>query len=165
MTAAPLLALAARVLAKHRLDAVLIGNAAAALQGATVTTMDFDFIIRDTPANVRKLKRIADDLAATILRPYYPASALYRLSRDGSGLQFDFMTRVDGITSFESLRSRATSVRFGPHELKVAAIEDVIRSKAAADRPQDRAVLPALRRVVRERAKTAYAAPKSRRRA
>ena len=58
MTAAPLLALAARVLAKHRLDAVLIGNAAAALQGATVTTMDFDFIIRDTPANVRKLKNL-----------------------------------------------------------------------------------------------------------
>ncbi len=33
MTAEPLLELAARLLAKHRLDAVLIGNAAAALRG------------------------------------------------------------------------------------------------------------------------------------
>lgn len=163
MTADPLLTIAARVFAKHRLDAVLIGNAAAALQGAPVTTMDFDFMIRDTPANVRKLKRIADDLAAIILRPYYPASALYRLSRDGTGLQFDFMTRISGVTSYESLRSRATSARFGRHELHVAALEDIIRSKAAADRPQDRAVLPVLRRAVRERARFGYATPRRKR--
>jgi hypothetical protein len=32
--------------------------AAAALQGAPVTTVDFDFFFRKTPANLKKLKRI-----------------------------------------------------------------------------------------------------------
>ena len=65
MTAEPLLKLAARSLARHRLDAVLIGNAAAALQGAPLTTVDLDFFIRRTPGNVRKVRRIADDLRAS----------------------------------------------------------------------------------------------------
>jgi hypothetical protein len=37
--AAPLLTQISRVLARHRLEAVVIGNAAAALQGSPVTTM------------------------------------------------------------------------------------------------------------------------------
>jgi hypothetical protein len=39
-----------------RLEAILIGNAAAAIQGAPVTTVDFDFMFRATPANLAKLK-------------------------------------------------------------------------------------------------------------
>jgi predicted nucleotidyltransferase len=162
MDAAPLLALAARLIAKHRLDAVLIGNAAAALHGAPVTTIDLDFMIRDTPANQRKLKRIAKELDAVIYRPFYPASDLYRIMRESTGLQFDFMPRVSGVASLESLRSRATTIQFGEHALRVAALEDIIRSKEAAGRPRDLAVLPDIRRVVRERA-PAYGAPKRRR--
>ena len=37
-----------RALAEARLEAVLIGNAAAALRGAPVTTLDFDFCFRAT---------------------------------------------------------------------------------------------------------------------
>lgn len=165
MTAAPLLALTIRVMAKHRLEAVLIGNAAAALHGSPVATQDFDFMFRNTQLNLRKLRKVADQLGAVVMRPYYPASELFRVTRAKDGLQLDFMAKVDGIRSYESLRARATSVRFGRHELLVASLEDIIRSKVAADRPQDRAMLPVLRRVVREQAKTAYAAPKAPRRA
>jgi len=151
MTAEPLLELAARLLAKHHLDVVLIGNAAAALQGSPVTTVDLDFMFRKTPGNLRKLRRLADDLDAVVLHPFYPASELYRVVRDSDGLQFDFMAKVDGIRSFESLRSRAASTRFGRHDLKVASLADIIMSKKAANRPQDRAVLPILRRTLREK--------------
>jgi hypothetical protein len=151
MTAEPLLELAARLLAKHRLDAVLIGNAAAALQGSPVSTVDLDFMFRKTAGNLTKLRRIADDLDAVVMRPFYPASELYRVIRESDGLQFDFMGKVDGIRSFESLPSRASVAKFGRHELKVAALDDVIRSKKAANRPQDRAVLPVLRRTLREK--------------
>lgn len=151
MDASPVLGLVARLLAKHRLDVVLIGNAAAALQGSPVTTADFDFMFRKTPTNLRKLRRLADDLNAVVLIPYYPASGLYRVLRERDALQLDFMPRISGIRSFESLRARASVAHFRGHPLRVAALEDIIKSKAAADRPEDRAVLPVLRRTVRER--------------
>ena len=150
MNAEPVLALVARALARRRLDAVLIGNAAAALQGAPVTTLDFDFMFRKTPRNLQKLRGLADDLEAVVLRPYYPASELYRVMRDANALQLDFMARVDGVASFEGLRARASVATFGAAELRVAALEDIIRSKQAADRPQDRAVLPILHATLRE---------------
>jgi hypothetical protein len=48
------------------------------------------------PENGAKLKQVADALRATILRPYYPASDLYRIVRDEDGLQVDFMSTVHG---------------------------------------------------------------------
>ena len=151
MNAEPLLRRVAALLATHRLDAVLIGNAAAALQGAPVTTVDLDFMFRKTPANLRKLRRIAADLEAVVFMPYYPVSELYRVLRDRDGLQLDFMVRVNGIRSFEGLRSRAEIARFGNHILRVATLADIIKSKQAANRPQDRAVLPLLRKTLREK--------------
>jgi hypothetical protein len=150
MNAEPLLRLVARLLAKRRLEAVLIGNAAAALQGSPVTTVDLDFMFRKTAPNLRKLKRIADDLDAVVMRPFYPASELYRVVRDRDGLQLDFMAKVDGVRSFASLRSRAVPVPFGSFEILVASLPDIIRSKRAAGRPQDRALLPILRKTLDE---------------
>ena len=56
MNATPLLSSLLAALAEAKLEAVLIGNAAAAMHGAPVTTIDFDFMFRDTPTNLRKLK-------------------------------------------------------------------------------------------------------------
>ncbi len=151
MNAEPLLIAIARVIAKRRLDVVMIGNAAAAIQGSPVTTMDFDFMFRKTSSNMAKLKRVADDLDAVVLRPYYPASQLYRMTRDRDGLQLDFMVKIDGIRSFESLRGRASLVAFGEHELRIASLADIIKSKERAGREQDLAVLPVLRRTLREK--------------
>ena len=150
MDAAPLLARVAQLLARHRLEVVLIGNAAAALQGAPVTTVDVDFLFRKTPANIKKLKALARDLDAVILTPYYPVSGLFRISRDNDGLQLDFMSVIDGVSSFEGLRKRARQVQFGDVELYVAALADIIKSKKAAGRPQDLAVLHALERTLEE---------------
>src|SRR5580765_5696846 len=131
MDARPALFRIARMLEEHGLEAVLIGNAAAALQGAPVTTVDFDFMFRKTPANLRKLKAVAKALDAVILRPYYPASDLFRIARDADGLQIDFMATVDGVRSLASLRSRAETVEFDNSRLLVATLSDVIRSKKA----------------------------------
>jgi hypothetical protein len=86
MTAEPILTLVTRLMARHRLEGVLIGNAAAALQGSPVTTIDLDFMFRKTARNLAKLKRLADDLDGSVLRPYpahgeadqFPAEATAR---------------------------------------------------------------------------------------
>ena len=151
MNARPLLERLARALATRRLDVVLVGNAAAALQGAPVTTLDFDFMFRKTSGSLRKLRAVAQDLGAMLLTPYYPASELFRLVNDDTGLQADFMPRLDGVRSFESLRARASPATLGDTRLLVADLRDVIRSKRAAGRARDRAVLPILEATLREK--------------
>lgn len=151
MNAEPLLSSLVAALTAERLEVVLIGNAAAALQGAPVTTVDFDFMFRATPTNLAKLKRLASRLDAVVLRPYYPASALYRVMNDDRGLQADFMPAIHGIKSFDSLRSRAEKIIVGGHPLWVAHLADIIASKRAAGRPRDQAVLDILERTLRER--------------
>jgi hypothetical protein len=151
MDASPLLARIAALLDKHRLESVLIGNAAAALQGAPVTTMDFDFMFRRTPVNIRKLKAIARELEATLMKPFYPQSSMIRLARDRDGLQVDFMSVVDGVRSFEGLRNRAERVRIGEAHLLVAGLPDIVKSKKAAARPQDLAAIPVLEKTLEEK--------------
>jgi predicted nucleotidyltransferase len=149
MDASPLLARLLTALAAHKFEAVLIGNAAAAIQGAPVTTLDFDFMFRETATNLRKLKAVASDLQAVILRPFYPVSKLYRMVDDANGLQADFMPVIHGVRSFEGLRARASEHTIGGVPLKVAALADIIASKKAAGRDRDLAILPVLERTLR----------------
>jgi hypothetical protein len=150
MDARPHLIRIAGLMQELRLEGLLIGNAAAALQGAPVTTMDFDFMFRKTPANIRKLKKLADRLGAVILRPFYPASDLFRIVRDEDGLQIDFMATIHGVRSLASLRSRARKLKLGETDLMVASLSDIIKSKRAAGRPTDLAVLPVLEKALDE---------------
>lgn len=150
MNAGPLLYSVVAALAEVRLEAVLIGNAAAAIQGAPVTTVDFDFMFRATPVNLAKLKKFATRMDAVILRPYYPMSSLYRVMNDDRGLQADFMPVVHGVKSFNSLRSRADKVQLGGHGLWIASLSDILASKRAANRPRDRAVLEILEKTLHE---------------
>jgi predicted nucleotidyltransferase len=151
MDAAPLLQSVVAALAEVRLEAILIGNAAAAIQGAPVTTVDFDFMFRATPVNLSKLKRFTARMDAVILRPYYPRSALYRVMNDDRGLQVDFMPTIHGVKSFNSLRSRAEKIELGGHSVWMACLEDIIASKRAAGRPRDEAVLDILEKTLREK--------------
>lgn len=166
MDARPLLETLARALHDVRLEAILIGNAAAALQGAPVTTIDFDFYFRKTPRNLEKLKRLTKNLGAMLLRPYYPESGLYRLIREDDGLQADFMTTIHGVKSFAALRASAHEIDLDGYPLLVASLSAIVKSKRAAGRPRDRAVLDILEASLNEeearnqRAKTR--GPKSR---
>ena len=150
MDAKPLLVEVVQRIQAVKLEAVLIGNAAAALHGAPVTTVDFDFLFRKTARNLAKLKALARELRAVVLRPYYPASDLFRVVRDDDGLQVDFMATIHGVRSFEGLRDRATSIDIDGVAILVASLRDIIRSKRAARRPRDLAVLDVLEKTREE---------------
>lgn len=153
MDAGPLLKKIARALHNARLEAIMIGNAAAAMHGAPVTTLDIDFMFRKTPSNMRKLKIVAKELDAQILKPYYPISSLYRVINDNTGMQLDFMSVLHGIKSFENLRSDAVEVDFDGYKLKLAKLEKIIKSKKALGRPKDRAVIEILEKTLDEKQK------------
>ena len=167
VNAAPLLAEVARKLDDVKLDAVLIGNAAAALQGAPVTTIAFDFFFRNTPGNLKKLKAFARGLGATILRPYYPVSNLYRIVRDEDGLQVDFMVTIHGIRSDEGIRARASTVASPAPRCEWQAW---LMSSRASARPAARAIWlcsrfwkPPVKKPISRRVRLAAVARESRR--
>ncbi|CAB1076480.1 hypothetical protein D1AOALGA4SA_4276 [Olavius algarvensis Delta 1 endosymbiont] len=153
MNASPLLIKVARALYLVGLEAVMVGNAAAALHGAPVTTLDIDFMFRKTPLNMRKLKDFAKELEAQILKPYYPVSSLYRVVNDDTGMQLDFMSILHGIKSFENLRSDAVEVEFDGYTLKIASLEKIILSKKTLGRPRDLAVIGILEKTLDEKKK------------
>jgi hypothetical protein len=134
----------AKALRETRIDAVIVGNVASILYGANVLTADVDILLRNTPLNRKKLRALAttmggagpmpiSDLASDVQRIYGPDVPI--------DVIFD---RIPGKLSFASVKSRARPHVFGTEVLTVAALADVIRSKQAAGRPKDVAVLPIL---------------------
>jgi hypothetical protein len=141
---------------------VVIGGLAAILQGAPTLTQDLDIC----PArDVQNLERLAVALRAV--------SARIRTSDAPDGIPFacdaEFFARVElvnlvtrygeldvafipsGTTGYEELVIRARPLELSAHLAPpIAALEDIIRSKEAAGRPKDIAVLPTLRTLLAE---------------
>jgi hypothetical protein len=149
MDAQPELALLAKALNEHGLEAILIGNMAAALHGAPVSTIDIDLFFRKTPRNMQKLKRIAMALEAVILPPYYPASSFFRLRRERDGLQINFIGHIDGVQSYEGVRGRADWYEIGGQKLLAASLDDIesaaSEKSAALKEDSDRALIELIR--------------------
>ena len=134
------------LLSKYEIEAIVVGNAAAALQGAPVTTLDVDFMIRDTERNLKKLGELSLEMKASLTRPFEPASNMMRLMTHE--IQCDFLFRLDGISKFESLRSKSSKIQIGSQTALVADLKDVIKSKKAAGRDKDLASLPILEKTL-----------------
>jgi hypothetical protein len=143
----------ARALRETRLEAIVIGNSASMLNGAPVTTQDIDLLVRDTAPNRRKLARFAEAIGASRPMPVSELSNVQWMDGDLSVPVEVHFDRISGGLTFASVRSRAEKVGVGDEKLLVAALADVIRSKEAAARPKDHAVLPILRAALAVRKK------------
>jgi hypothetical protein len=139
------LAALARALRQARLDAIVIGNLASMLNGAPVTTQDIDLLIRDTRLNRRKLAKFAEAIGGAAPAPVSELSKVEFIEGDLAVPVEIHYDRISGGLTFASVRARAELVAVADEKLRVAALADVIRSKTAANRPKDRAVLPILR--------------------
>ena len=137
-------------------DYVIVGGFAAEAYRAPVPpTRDIDF----TPATDREnLARLADALRALGARlrtpgvpdgiPFDPAPELLvsmrMLNLTCEFGHFDLTFWPDGTEGFPDLDRRAATLVVGETKTRVAHLGDIIRSKQAAGRPKDLAVLPAL---------------------
>lgn len=135
----------ARAIHAARLDAVVVGNMASILHGASVLTQDVDILVRDTALNRTKLKKLATALGGAGPLKLSELADVERIY--GTDIPVDVLfERLPGRLSFASVRSRSRPLAVAKDEvLLVASLADVIRSKEAAGRPKDRAALPALR--------------------
>jgi hypothetical protein len=151
-----------RVLAAHGVDHVVIGGIAAALHGADHVTTDIDITPRRDAPNAQRLSSALAELDARIrvagivggLRFDHDGrsllgSGVWNLTTRHGDLDISFIpTGTDG---WDDLRPGAVVVDLDGTSVAVAALEDVIRSKEAADRPKDRLILPALRALLGHR--------------
>ena len=149
-----------RVLAKHRVRYVLIGALAARLQGFPRLTADADITPDRSRDNLEHLSGALRELEARVYTESVPeglpfdcsASALARaqlwnLVTNAGRLDVAFVP--SGTEGFEDLSRDAVRFEVFGVELFAASLSDIVRSKQAADRPQDRQDVVVLREMLR----------------
>jgi hypothetical protein len=146
---------------RHGVRYVLIGGLAAVLHGSPLPTVDADICPSVDPENLARLAAALAELDARIRTPDSPEGIPF--PRDAAFLgnvallnlvtkygDLDLSFQPAGTGGFSDLQTRAIDVTIRSLTVPVAALEDVIRSKEAADRPKDHRTLPVLRELLEE---------------
>jgi hypothetical protein len=136
-------------LARHRVAYVLIGALAARLQGFPRMTADADITPSRQPENLRRLAAALRDLDARIYTENVPEGLPFDCSAAmlergelwnlvTSAGRLDIAFRPAGTEGFDDLARGAVRFEVYGGELLASSLRDILRSKEAADRPQDR---------------------------
>jgi hypothetical protein len=148
------------VLERHRVLYVVIGGLAAELRGSPYVTRDVDVTPAGTRENFVRLAAALRELEAKLRVPDLDEPLEVPLDERSfeQGTTWTYVTKhgyldvallPDGTRGYDDLRRSATRERLTDAvTISVAALADVIRSKEAAGREKDRAVLPILRQVL-----------------
>lgn len=145
-------------LARHGVEFIIIGGFAAELYQAPIPlTQDIDVTPRMSASNLSRLSAALDDLRARIRVAEVPEGLAF--SHDASSLaravmwnlttlagDFDISFRPTGTDGYEDLVTNSVVVDIADHDVALAALADVVRSKEAAGRPKDLATLVTLHR-------------------
>lgn len=149
-----------RTLAQHGVTYVLIGALAARLQGFPRLTADADITPARDAENLARLAAALRDLDARI----YTESVAEGLEFDCSPAllsraelwnlvtsagRLDIAFEPAGTTGYDDLNSNAIRFEVFGVTLHVASLSDIIRSKEAAGRPQDRQDVLVMREMLR----------------
>jgi hypothetical protein len=150
-----------RVLESHQVRYVLIGGLAATLHGSPIRTGDADICPSQETGNLDRLAAALDEMGARIRSPDAPeglpfscdaaflrkVQMLNLVTRYG---ELDISLEPSGTVGYSDLVQNAVKYDLAGLVVPVAALADIIRSKEAAGRAKDKAMLPTLRTLLRE---------------
>ena len=149
-----------KVLARHGVRYILIGALAARLQGFPRLTADADITPDRSHDNLVKLAAALRELGARVFTESVPEGLPFDSSAEmlaraelwnlvTSAGRLDVAFRPSGTEGYEDLARGAVRFEVFGVDLLAAGLADIIRSKEAADRPQDRQDVLVLREMVR----------------
>ena len=126
-------------LARQKVEFMIVGLSAAALQGAPVVTQDIDLWFRALPdPGLEKALR-------KVRGAYVPPTAGTGPMLAGKGIElFDIVCTMDGLDEFDKEKKHAVKIPLGRTKVPVLKLERIIASKKAAGREKDRLVLKVL---------------------
>lgn len=133
-----------RELVRHKVDFMIIGLSAAALQGAPVVTQDVDLWFSDLASTqltkaLKKLKSI-----------YVPPMGNNPPMFAGDSVKlFDIVMHVHGLGKYAQVKKHAIKISLDDFKVPVLPLELIIKSKQAAGRAKDKLVLPVLKDVLK----------------
>jgi len=147
-------------LARHRVAFVLIGALAARLQGFPRMTADVDITPSRDPDNLERLAAALQSLDARIYTDTVPEGLAFDCTATMLGRadlwnlvtsagRLDIAFRPTGTEGFDDLARGAVRFEVYGGELLAASLRDILRSKEAADRPQDRQDVLVIREMLR----------------
>jgi len=147
------------VLIEHQVIFVLIGGLGAAAHGSPLPTRDVDVTPEASEANLDRLAQALRALDARVRHPdideglpfscdatSLAAAIFWNLTTPYGDLDISFTPA--GTTGYGSLATEAEPFTFRGVALQLASLADIVRSKAAADRPKDHRALPVLRELL-----------------
>lgn len=135
-----------RALADHDVDCVVIGGFAAVMHGSPLLTQDIDITPRRDGENLTRLSDALYALDARVRIESVPEGRVWNLTTPYGDLDISF--EPTGTQGYADLRRDAVLITLRGIPLQLASLADIVRSKAAADRPKDRRALPVLRELL-----------------
>lgn len=149
-------------LAKHGVRFVLIGALAARLHGFPRVTADAAITPARDPENLERLARALRDLDARIYTDSVPDGLPFDCSPQmlaradvwnltTAAGRLDLAFQPSGTRGYDDLALNAARFEIYGSELLAARLEDIIRSKDAAGRPQDRQDVLVMREMLRRK--------------
>ena len=152
------------VLTRHQVRFILIGGVAAIYYGSRQVTTDVDITPAGDEKNLERLSRALDELGAKIRTEDDPRG--HPFAHDATSLRgmlmlnlatafgdLDIALMPSGTTGYADIKREAEDVDILGIKAPIASLADIIRSKEAAGRAKDFAVLPELREILEARAR------------
>ena len=128
-----------RELIRQKVDFMIVGLSAAALQGAPVVTQDVDLWFEDLtdPGIKQALKKVGG--------AYVPPTGMNPPMFAGDAVNlFDIVEHMHGLDEFGKEKEHVLQITLGRTKVMVLALERIIKSKKATGRQKDKLVLPVL---------------------
>src|SRR5262249_20848839 len=144
-------------LADEAVETIVVGMAAAVIQGVPVTTWDVDVVHHRTPDNIQRLLRVLKDLDATARhdpRKIKPNET--HLAGPGHGLlqtkfgDFDCLGTIDGGRGFDELLDSTVTIELEGRKIRVLRLEEILAIKKRTGRPKDLAAIPYIESTIEE---------------